>query len=510
MTDLAPDPFKVGDFIRSIPNKPARLVLLITLALMLLAGVASYFASTERAIEALSVTFIFLYLALLAIAVSIAVVPVGDQTTEDQAARAKNAQRNARGSLLLVLGLGLIVLAALNFMILPIWPAAVFELHYQRLKYATADFGSFLDGLESSAPSAVQDLKLGELKTSGDHISDTRSFLRLFNQDSFSVPSQDVRDFKGDAIIAAREVVFDNTSSLRIGSKNLFIMTNSLQLVNDKEHPQIYAYAPDDVPSDIGLDPKTPGLKGSDAGSVTIVVLGEVKGDGLLRVDLRGQRGGKGAHGEQPPTRSRASDRQSLAGRPKWSFRSPRKDELDDFNKKVAEQLRDPKIDDETKQLLKENQAAFASCSGAQATCKLILCDEPDWGNSARGEPGAQGEDGQDGSPGGKAGQPGSLKLYFLKSQPTLQKSLATKVRWWQGETIDHDPPLQLKAEGGDPSASGLPGAGGLGLPSDPFGVCGAGATGITGKQGLPGKKGKDGPDPSPGKPASLRGVSLF
>ncbi|MCP3387730.1 collagen-like protein [Bradyrhizobium sp. CCGB12] len=510
MTDLAPDPFKVGDFIRSIPNKPARLVLLITLALMLLAGVASYFANAERAIEAVSVTFIFLYLALLAIAVSIAVVPVGDQTTEDQIVKAKNAQRNARGSLLLVLGLGLIVLATLNFMILPIWSAAIFELHYQRLKYATADVGSFLDGLESSGPSAVQDLQLGELKTTGDRISDARSFLHLFNQDSFTVPSQDIREFKGDAVIAAREVVFDNTSSLRIGSKHLFIMTNSLQLAGDKEQPQIYAYGPDDVPSDVGLDPKTPGLNGADAGSVTIVVLGDVKGDGLLRVDLRGQRGGKGAHGEQPPARPRAADRRSLAGRPKWSFRPPRREELDEFNKKVAEQLRDPKMDDETKQLLKQNQVAFASCTDPQTSCKLILCDEPNWGTNARGEPGTQGEDGRDGSPGGKAGQPGSLKIYFLKSQSTLQKALASKVRWWQGETIDHAPPLQRKGEGGDPSAPGSPGAGGLGLPSDPFGVCGAGATGTTGEQGRPGNKGKDGPDPSPGKPASLRGVSLF
>jgi len=508
MTVLPPDPFKVGDFIKTIPNKPARLVLLITLALMLLAAVASYFANAERAIEAVGVTFIFLYLALLAITISIAVVPVGDQVTEGQVTRAKNAQRNARGGLLLVLGLGLMGLAAFDLMILPIWPAAISELRHQRLKYGKADLGDFLDGLDSSSPATVRDLKLDE-KVNGDRISDTRALLKLFSQDNFTVPNQDIRDFKGDAVIAARAVIFDNASSLGIGSKNLFIITNSLQLVNDKEQPQIYAYASDDVSSDVGLAPKSAGRPGGAAGNVTIFVFGEVKGDGLLRIDLRGQRGGKGARGQQPLPRPRVADRPLLAGRPKWSFRPPHPNELQEFDKKVGE-LRDQQIDDETKKLLKDNQTALDSCSQPHSNCKLILCDETGWEAYAKGPTGEQGDAGQDGGVGGAAGKPGVLKIYFLRDQPALKNLLATKVRWWQGGSIDHGPPQQLRGEGGEPSAAGLGGIGGQGLPGDPFGVCQAGARGDPGLEGPPGKKGSEGPVPPQGAAASLSAVSLF
>jgi hypothetical protein len=196
-----------------------------------------------------------------------------------------------------------------------------------------------------------------------------------------------------------------------------------------------------------------------------------------------------------------------LAGRPKWSFRPPHPNELQELDKKVGE-LRDQQIDDETKKLLKDNQAALDSCSQPHSNCKLILCDETGWEAYAKGPTGEQGDAGQDGGDGGAAGKPGVLKIYFLKDQPALKNLLATKVRWWQGGSIDHQPPQQLWGEAGEPSVPGLGGIGGQGLPGDPFGVCQAGARGDP--EGPPGKKGSEGPVPTQGTAASLTAVSLF
>ncbi|WP_024521039.1 hypothetical protein [Bradyrhizobium sp. Tv2a-2] len=115
------------------------------------------------------------------------------------------------------------------------------------------DEGSFLEaGRMLGAPTVrdVEDSQLGD-----DRISNVRAFLRLFAGDVITVKNLDIRNYRGDAIIVAREVVFDNFSSIKIGNKNLFIFANTLQSANGRSGIPIYAYAQDDVPSELGLEP---------------------------------------------------------------------------------------------------------------------------------------------------------------------------------------------------------------------------------------------------------------
>jgi hypothetical protein len=200
-------------------------------------------------------------------------------------------------------------------------------------------------GIELSGASTVQDLDVSQIKMSDDRIWDTRSFLRLFTRDEITVGNIDIRNYRGDAVIAAREVVFDNFSSIRIGNKNLFVVASTLQLASGKDGIPIYAYAPDDVPSELGLEPGAEGRNGAPAGNVTIVVLDDTKGEGSLTLDLKGQRGGKGSRGLQPAPRLQAASLPPAAGRPKWSFRKPEDAELRRSDGYVVGQLADPAVD---------------------------------------------------------------------------------------------------------------------------------------------------------------------
>jgi hypothetical protein len=472
--------------------------------------VIRYFGSVGNAIEALCLELLFFYFALLAIAASVAVFPVGDQQTSAKLLAAKRAQSNARGSLLLTAGVGVLAIAVVDLMVLPIWSTVSFEFQFQRLKWGNIDVTTFLKSVDMPASSIAQDLDVSQVGIVGDHVVDARSFLHLFSRDKAPIQDLDLRSFSKTAVIAAREVVFDESSFIRLGSKDLVILTDTLQLIGAASRPQIYAYRPDDVPSNEGLDPGSQGRAGANAGSVTIVVMSNIKGGGLLKIDLSGQRGGKGARGLQPDPQPQAKSREPVPGRPKWSYRKPEDSELQTFSEFVATQLVKPDVDGKTKAILKTNETELLGCRGSQVTCRLILCDERDWGDFARGRSGERGLNGKQGGKGGKAGDPGILKTYFEGANSELRKLLLTRLLWPNDVPIDRPPPPQLVGEGGDPGRPGLGGAGGQGLVGDPFGVCQSGAAGESGALGDDGSGGDRGSEAKQGAASASTALSVF
>src|SRR5260370_970106 len=123
-----------------------------------------------------------------------------------------------------------------------------------------------------------------------------------------SPPLNNWRHLRGErrtAVVASRGVVFKHAGSIEIGSSNLIILTHDLVVearnASDASLPHIFAFKPKDAPSNAGLKERETGRTGEAAGNVTIVVLGSIQGPGKLSVDLRGQKGGKGADRLQPP-----------------------------------------------------------------------------------------------------------------------------------------------------------------------------------------------------------------
>jgi hypothetical protein len=73
-----------------------------------------------------------------------------------------------------------------------------------------------------------------------------------------------------------------------------------------------------------------------------------------------------------------------------------------------------------------------------------------------------------------------------VQGQDKVRADIVAKLKWADGKGVDHLPPSQLAAEGGD---GGEPGEGGAGLAGDPFGVCQAGLSGATVHSGDPARE---------------------
>ncbi len=298
----------------------------------------------------------------------------------------------------------------------------------------------------------------------------------------------DLRGERRTAVVASRRVVFKHAGSIEIGSSNLIILTHDLVVearnASDASLPHIFAFKPKDAPSNAGLKERETGRTGEAAGNVTIVVLGSIQGPGKLSVDLRGQKGGKGADGLQPPPNEAVgASAVNKAKELNWSFRKPTEAELiilqDNFAKELAAAKGNP---DKTKKI-QAYLTDFNQCVRSAAPCKFMLCDDQGW--DPDGHDGPQGEKAGTGGKGGLSGASGKLSVYYLDAgSGQLISEIGSRLVWSDGNSIQNKQPRRERSEGGPPGEPGVGGPGGQGLPGDAVGACRAGKNGERGPSG--------------------------
>jgi hypothetical protein len=380
----------------------------------------------------------------------------------------------------------------------------LFEVTYVRLALGNISIQTFFDDLTSLAiisndDGVIEYPSINALVASGS-VRDARKLLRLIaSRSEQRVPALDLRNIRYTGVIAARKVIFDDHTSVVIGSSNLVIIAEELVIEDtpDVERASILAYSPDDLPPQTRTAPGSSGVDGLSAGSVTIIILGRTEGSGRLIIDLRGQQGGTGVDGSQHDPPPQAADRLPSPGRPRWSYRTPHSSELHSFQELVVRSLARSDLDDESKDRIRQTGSSLAACASDSGLCKLLLCDEENWAIESRGNTGEKGGDGGDGGKGGRPGNAGQLEIYSLDTQAVKTNYF----QWLGGHRVDSVPPKGLVGDGGQPGRGASGGLGGLGLAGDPFGICPRGLAGENGPPGNPGRKG------SPGDPERHPGV---
>ena len=486
----------LGAWLRANIRDPrVQLPLFVTLALILIANLAiRLFGGVGAALEAAAFELLLFYTALLIVTASVAVFPVGDQRTPDKAEAAKRVQKNARGNFLLLLFVGALCASIAYFMIIPVWSTVVFNIQYQRFRFGMTTLEALLEpSLYSSSNELTLDVDERQLPILNDLVADPQVLIRLVGRQATAriPPDLDITKFQHTAVIAANDLTFDETSSIKIGNSNLVIIAFNLHVINAHSlGPKIFAYDVEDVPSNDGLGHGKQGRDGLPAGNLTIVLLGNYFDDGNLILDLRGQRGGPGARGLQPPPRPPADNLDQSPGRPKWSFRNPNPSEIKKYQKEFARLLSDADVPEQTKQELRNNDLKFQRCISTGVGCVRPSCDDPDWPQLAKGQDGEPGANGETGGQGGRAGDSGLLRVFYRGGDNHLLDALRMHLVWANGSPITTAPPRRERSAGGPGGEAGLGGAGGLGRPADPFGAC---------ENGKPGKRGASGGAGSPG-----------
>jgi hypothetical protein len=394
-------------------------------------------------------------------------------------------QRNARYCLVWLTGFCAFGIFVLDYLWTPVWPEIAFEIAYKRLSWGTANYDAFFDSVRGTFGTGqnIIDLDERQIPLGPDESNNVRQLLKLASSRPNIRLGQttDLSHLEHTGVIAARKVTLAAGSEILIGNKNLVIIAQDLEIGGGPSPARITAYRDKDVPTVATSYPGEKGAPGQKGGTLTLVVLGKIKDDQKLIVDLRGQTGGPGAAGTQPPPKGPAADKGAMPGRPRWSFRTPEPWEIEKFRSQFKIEIE--KAADASKKLLEDNAHAFEGCLTGKISCLLPLCDEADWEKTAVGLRGENGAPGQTGGPGGDAGSPGQLTVYHLGDE-NFESQLRRAVVWPENRTIDSKQPARLGGAGGPAGKPGDGGPGGLGLSGDAFGACKAGEAGSSGLAG--------------------------
>jgi hypothetical protein len=496
----------IGNWIQQhIPDPRVRAALLIMVALVLIGPLAVHsLGSLGTALETLLLVIVIFFAALFVLVMAVAVFPVGDQSTATKTLAARQAQRNARASLLLLAGVGAGAVIAVNLFVVPIWENVHFQFAFQRLKWNAIDLPAFFADVdlaqasgEAVTQSNIADQDESELPfTSDGRISDTQTLLRLIARRRAAVISGKIKlnpvPDRHIALIAAEQVTFARGSSLELGSTTLVVAAASVVVEPDAS---IVAFEPGDVPSNAGLAFSSKGVQGGKSGDLRIVLLNSISGTGKVSVDLRGQQGGQGAPGEVYRPRPPSGDAPALEGRPRWEFRPLGPDEIkhieDEFTRERPFLIGSPR----TLPTAILSAQTLQTCHAKSGSCVAVVCAEDlgSWANDSRGRAGETGDKGGNGGAGGHSGTPGSFTLFYLAGTALKSDDIALKFAWVDGSEIALAPKPQKGGQPGEGGKGGSGGAGGRGLAADPLGACPSGVSGEPGHDGPPGKTGDPG-----------------
>jgi hypothetical protein len=492
---------------KNVEDRRVRGVLAVVVALILIGIFAlKAFSGPFAALQILAVEVCFVYAVLLIFVASVAVWPLDQGASRERANAARRAQANARGNLLLLATIALVVtLFAVN-VVAPIWPALVFEAAYQRYRWHISTLSQFFDETtfaNSNHDDFVSDMRDPGALVEDGRIGDVRGLLQLVSRTAaISISTADYSGFRHTAVIAARKIVFDAQSAVRLGKTNLLIVAEDIEVkAIPKNGAAIFAYRPDEAPPPEGDD----GGNGRNAGTITLVILGKFgAGSQPLKVDLRGERGGTGSDGRQPgpDPGNDALDYQDKQGEPESKIGQPSDDYLDTSIQNIKRLLKDNNLDEKSIANLGQAITTLEQCKGQK--CTMVYCLPPEkWENGLDGKVGAQGGVG---GRGGAPGEAGRLEVYRLASDTENDKDFADHFQWLglDGGNVSSEPPPAAPGKGGQGGAGGVGGKGGLGSGPDPLGVCRRGVQGGQGKYGPIGPNGKGGPTKDPGPPARI------
>jgi uncharacterized membrane protein YgcG len=474
-------------------------------ALVLIGPLAIHsLGSLGSAIETLLLVLVIFLAALFVLVATIAVFPVGDQSTPTKIVAARQAQRNARTSLILLVGISVVMMLAVYFSVVPIWETLQFQFAYQRLKWGAIDLPTFFTEAslsqvagEAVTQSTITDLDETELPFTMDgRITDTEDLLRRIAGRHDAVISGSVKittvGVRHVALVAAERITLSRDSSLEIGSASLVLLAGDIVI---EPGASIRAYAPDDIPSNAGLDFSAKGKGGAPSGDLRIVILNSISGTGSASLDLRGQRGGPGAPGAVPAQKQRRDDAIPLPGRPRWGFRPLAPDKLNKIQEEFGRERPFLSLSPELSALANESVRTLQFCREKPNSCVAIDCFEDPgiWDREAQGADGETGYPGGKGGPGGDSGGAGSVAIFYSSSAQFSPDQIESKFKGPNGTSIRS--PSQRRSGGrpGEGGKGGPGGIGGRGLAGDPFGACPSGKAGAEGLDGAQGDLGDPG-----------------
>lgn len=514
----------LGDWIRKHVEDPrVRQLLMLVVALILIGTFAlKAFKGLSAALEILLIEVCFIYVALILMTITVAVWPLNQDPKS--ASSALKSQRNARGSVLFLTVLGIVIATFAVNVVAPVWPALVFEIAYRELTWGLIGLPEFFR-MAPSTPDQTNNAVALDVSDPGSffekgQFGDIRKVLRLMSQNQeVTISELDLHGIQRSAVIVARKIVFDTQSAIELGRTSLLIIASDVQVkALPTRGAAIFAYRPDHV-----LPPPTGGAlvgdNGAPAGNITIVILGEFAAGPQLLLDIRGQHGGEGPKGRQPDPQvpSQIRKRHRIQGSPSWTFgpRSPKQiderirliDDLLRCRKSVTKDCVDQELvdlDDESVAQLEKLKASLQQCKVQSQSCNLEYCIQTNWDQNGKGDDGEQGRPGNMGGKGGSPGDPGRLSIYRRASNSENDVKFASHFRWLDGAEVDKMPPPAIPGAGGPGSEGGQGAPGSSGFLADPLGLCRAGEPGKPGQTGLAGSVGPQGNDKEAGASALI------